>query len=73
VWCVTSLKMPARTHIAHMFRKSFRTHTHMCDRTSHLCVRAHTFATHTLMFYWSNIHEMQKFGIGKTILRTFNN
>ena len=48
VWCVTSLKVPARTHIAHMFKKSFRTHTHTCDRTSHTCVRARTFATHGL-------------------------
>ena len=49
VWCVTSLKMPARTHIAHMSKKSFRTHTHTCNRTSHVCVRARTFATHALI------------------------
>ena len=55
VWCVTSLKVPARTHIAHIFEKSFRTHTHTCDRTSHTCVRACTFATHTLaVIVWSN-------------------
>ena len=33
VWCVTSLKVPARTHTAHLFEKLFRTHTHTCDRT----------------------------------------
>ena len=58
VWCVTSLKVPARTHIAHMFKKSFRTHTHTCDRTSHTCVRARTFATHGLhlaVLTWSSL------------------
>ena len=29
VWCVTILKVPARTHIAHIFWKSFRTRTHL--------------------------------------------
>ena len=49
VWCVTSLKVPARTHIAHIFEKSFHTHRHTCDRTSHTCVCARTFATHALL------------------------
>ena len=44
--------MIARTHFAHMFQKSF--HTHTCDRTSHVCVRARTFATHTL------VHNIKK-------------
>ena len=38
-----------RTHIPHTFQNGFRTHTHTCDRTSHVCVRARTFATHTLV------------------------
>ena len=46
---VTSGKRPARTHFAHLFERSFRTHTHTCDCTSHVCVRARTFATHTLI------------------------
>ena len=41
-------KRAARTHIAHTFQKGFRTHTHTCDRTSHVCVCARTFATHAL-------------------------
>ena len=41
-------KRAARTHIAHTFQNDFRTHTHTCDRTSHVCVRARTFATHAL-------------------------
>ena len=41
-------KRAARTHIPHTFQNGFRTHTHTCDRTSHVCVRARTFATHTL-------------------------
>ena len=48
VWCVTCLKVPAHTHIAHRFEKSFRTHMHRWDRTSHLCMRARTLATHAL-------------------------
>ena len=50
VWCVTSLKVPPRTHIAHIFEKSFCMHTHTCNRKSHTCVRARTFATHALLF-----------------------
>ena len=42
-------KRSARTHISHTFQNGFRTHTHTCDRTSHVCVRARTFATHTLV------------------------
>ena len=42
-------KRAARTHIPHTFQNGFRTHTHTCDRTSHVCVRARTFATHTLL------------------------
>ena len=41
-------KRAARTHIPHTFQNGFRTHTHTYDRTSHVCVRARTFATHTL-------------------------
>jgi hypothetical protein len=33
-------KRSARTHISHTFQNGFRTHTHTCDRTSHMCVRA---------------------------------
>ena len=42
-------KQAARTHISHTFQNGFRTHTHTCDRTSHVCVCARTFATHTYM------------------------
>ena len=41
-------KQAARTHIPHSFQNGFRTHTHRCDRTLHVCVRGRTFATHTL-------------------------
>ena len=41
-------KRAARTHIPHTFQNGFRTHMHTCDRTSHMCVRARTFATHSL-------------------------
>ena len=41
-------KRAARTHIPHTFQNGFRTHTHTCNRTSHVCVRARTFATHAL-------------------------
>ena len=40
-------KRAARAHIPHTFQNGFRTHTH--DRTLHVCVRARTFATHTLL------------------------
>ena len=43
-----ALKRAARTHIPHTFQNGFCTHTHTCDCTSHTCVRARTFATHTL-------------------------
>ena len=42
-------KRAARAHIPHTFQNGFRTHTHTCDRTSHVCVRARTFATHSLV------------------------
>ena len=47
-------KRAARTHIPHTFQNGFRTHTHTCDHTSHVCVRARTFATHTLVFFLEN-------------------
>ena len=40
-------KRAARTHIPHTFQNGFCTHMHTCDHTSHVCVRARTFATHT--------------------------
>ena len=43
-------KRAARTHISHTFQNGFCTHTHTCDRTSHVCVCARTFATLTLHF-----------------------
>ena len=42
-------KMAARTHIPHTFQNGFCTHTHTCDRTSHVRVRACTFVTHSLI------------------------
>ena len=47
-------KRAARKHIPHTFQDGFRTHT--CDRTSHVCLRARTFATHTLLFSLPSIN-----------------
>ena len=45
-WChKKSERRPAHMHFAHMFMRSFCT----CNRTSHVCVRACTFATHPLI------------------------
>ena len=35
-------KRAARTHIPHTFQNGFRTQMETCDRTSHVCMRAHT-------------------------------
>ena len=43
-------KRAARTHISYTFQNGIRTHTHTCDRTSHVCVRARTFATQSLLY-----------------------
>ena len=56
-------KSAARTHIPHTFQNGFRTHTHKCDHTSHVCVRARTFATYTLQRWtWGSIclHKIVK-------------
>ena len=56
-------KRAARTHIPHTFQNGFRTHTHTCNRTSHVCVRARTFATYTLQRWtWGSIclHKIVK-------------
>ena len=45
-------KQAKRTQIPHTFQNGFRTHT--CDRTSQVCVRARTFATHTYLDYVTN-------------------
>jgi hypothetical protein len=41
-------KKGPRARTLHTCFRGHFAHTHVCDRTSHVCVRARTFATHPL-------------------------